>query len=85
LQVPAVILNAVKDPEEFHSPQPPEPFNPHRSNLCSCLSPPPTQRTVISTEAAHSLIVSSAVEKSASLRQAEANPNSVSDSFHYPY
>jgi hypothetical protein len=30
LQVPAVILNAVKDREEFHSPQPFEPFNPHR-------------------------------------------------------
>jgi hypothetical protein len=29
LQVPAVILNVVKDPEEPHSTQPLEPFNPH--------------------------------------------------------
>jgi hypothetical protein len=34
---------------------------------CRRPSPPPKQRTVISTEAAHSLTVSSAVEKSASL------------------
>jgi hypothetical protein len=29
LQVPAVILNVVKDPEEPHATQPLEPFNPH--------------------------------------------------------
>jgi hypothetical protein len=29
LQVPAVILNAVKDPEELHSTQPLEPFKPN--------------------------------------------------------
>ena len=37
-----------------------------RRSFCLCLSPP-TQRTVISTEAAHGPIVSGAVEKSASL------------------
>jgi hypothetical protein len=29
----SVILNAVKDPEEFRSPQPPEPFKPQSSQL----------------------------------------------------
>jgi hypothetical protein len=29
----AVILNAVKDPEELHPPQPPGPFNPYSSAL----------------------------------------------------
>jgi hypothetical protein len=29
----AVILNAVKDPEELRSPQPPSPFHPH-TPLC---------------------------------------------------
>jgi hypothetical protein len=38
------------------------------------LSLPSNQRTVISTEAAHSLIVSSAAEKSASLPEPFLNP-----------
>jgi hypothetical protein len=32
-QVSAVILNEEKDPEEFHSLQPPEPFNPNLSAI----------------------------------------------------
>jgi hypothetical protein len=66
-----------KDPEEFHSPQPLEPFRSilSRHRRCSrprscCIAvdiafPYPTQETVISTEAAHAF-VSSAAEKSAS-------------------
>jgi hypothetical protein len=64
LQVPPVILNAVKDPEEFHSPQTLGPFNrysPPVAVVCPLL---PDKRIVISTEAAGSLTVRRAVEKS---------------------
>ncbi|HEX3969084.1 MAG TPA: hypothetical protein VHW70_14045 [Edaphobacter sp.] len=33
LHVPAVILNAVEDPEEPHSPQPLEPSRPHTHSM----------------------------------------------------
>jgi hypothetical protein len=39
LQVSAVILNAVKDPEEFNSPQPLGPFNPNLIRRCKFLVP----------------------------------------------
>jgi hypothetical protein len=63
LLVSAVILSAAKDPEEFHSPRPVEPFNP---SLIVAVAFFINQRIVISTEAAHAF-VSSGVEKSASL------------------
>jgi hypothetical protein len=53
LQVSAVILNAVKDPEEFHPPQPPASFQPilSRRNCCCftvAIASSPTQKHVIS-------------------------------------
>jgi hypothetical protein len=58
LQVTAVILNAVKDPEEFHPPQPPGSFQPILSRRDWCcftvaIASSSTQKHVISTEAAH--------------------------------
>jgi hypothetical protein len=73
--ISAVILNAVKDPEALHSPRPFGPFNPPPSGRCICLFSSPQKSLVISTEAGHSLTVSSAAEKSASPPQPFATPN----------
>jgi hypothetical protein len=72
LQVPAVILNAVKEPEEFHSPQQFKPFHP---NLPQLPLSPHYQKPVISTEATDSLIVRRAVEKSASPPHPSPSPH----------
>jgi hypothetical protein len=65
LLVFAVILSAAKDLEELNSPRTIGYFNPFAVVFACPL--PPEPKNVISTEAAHGLIVSSAVEKSASL------------------
>jgi hypothetical protein len=64
LLVFAVILSEAKDLEELNSPRTIRYFNPFV--IAFACSLPPNQKIVISTEAAHSLIVSSAAEKSAS-------------------
>jgi hypothetical protein len=62
LQIFAVILSAAKNLERHDHPPPSGPFQPESPHCPSLFSPIPKQTTVISTEAAHSLIVSSAVK-----------------------